>query len=100
MRNIVVLPQPLGPNRMTTSPGPMRRSRGWTTVVPSKVFETPWNSSMSLSGGRVRDREDLGLSFRDCRFVALVQPGFANEAKPQITEQSVADVVDPAMHGQ
>ena len=46
IRKIVVLPQPLGPSRTTTSPGSMERSSGWTTVVPLKAFDTSLNSSM------------------------------------------------------
>src|SRR4029077_20520371 len=69
MRSIVVLPQPLGPRRTTTSPASMERLSGWTTVVPLNAFETPLKSSIctcyvlsSLHDGRRR-------GIRDCRVV-------------------------------
>ena len=42
MRSAVVLPQPDGPSRLTSSPGSIARSNDSSAAAPANVLRIPW----------------------------------------------------------
>src|SRR6516165_7457796 len=50
MRNVVVLPQPEGPKRQTTSPAETERLKSLTAVNAPKCLVTPLSSIVDIGG--------------------------------------------------
>src|SRR5262245_10553520 len=91
MRSAVVLPQPLGPSSVTSSPAVSSRSRCASAVVEPNRFCTPLNSSVamrSLLAPRLVD----GHAYRADRHAhpsgrTLVLPGPSREQGEQGQQQ-------------
>src|SRR5215471_10341646 len=85
-RNVVVLPAPLRPRRVTTSPSVTAK------LIPCKMCDSPYqacNSSTSSSGSGMAGPEigfgDLGV-LRDRRIIAFCEDAAAGQHRDDVGE--------------